>query len=107
MERYTQCPAYQPTIDYFKDVTRRIIGDWGFEGLKLDGQHLNSVAPCYNKAHNHARPEESVEKLGLLDGHLQGGNREQSGGRRRALPVRHRVQLPQHSGDEQHPASDP
>jgi alpha-galactosidase len=60
----TQCPAYQPTIDYYVALTRKIIGDWGFEGLKLDGQHLNSVAPCYNKAHNHKRPTESVEKLG-------------------------------------------
>ncbi len=32
-------------------------------GLKIDGQHLNGVAPCYNPAHKHARPEESVEKL--------------------------------------------
>lgn len=60
---YTLCPAYQPTVDYFKEVTRRIIGDWGWEGLKIDGQDLNGVAPCYNPAHNHARPEESVEKL--------------------------------------------
>src|SRR5262249_42894355 len=35
----------------------------GFVGLKLDGQHLNGVAPCYNPAHHHAHPEESVEKL--------------------------------------------
>ncbi|HEU4959300.1 MAG TPA: glycoside hydrolase family 36 protein [Sphingomonas sp.] len=62
-DSYTLCPAYQPTIDYFKAVTRRIIGDWGWEGLKIDGQDLNGVAPCYNPAHNHARPEESVEKL--------------------------------------------
>ncbi len=60
----TQCPAYQPTIDYYVALTRKIIGDWGFEGLKLDGQHLNAVAPCYNKAHKHAHPNESVEKLG-------------------------------------------
>jgi len=60
----TQCPAYQPTIDYYVQLTKKIIGDWGFEGLKLDGQHLNSVAPCYNKAHNHSHPTESVEKLG-------------------------------------------
>jgi alpha-galactosidase len=60
----TQCPAYQPTIDYYVALTKKIIGDWGFEGLKLDGQHLNSVAPCYNKAHRHAHPLESVEKLG-------------------------------------------
>jgi alpha-galactosidase len=60
----TQCPAYQPTIDYYVALTKKIIGDWGFEGLKLDGQHLNSVAPCYNKAHNHSHPTESTEKLG-------------------------------------------
>jgi alpha-galactosidase len=60
----TQCPAYQPTIDYYVALTKKIIGDWGFEGLKLDGQHLNSVAPCYNPAHKHAHPNESVERLG-------------------------------------------
>lgn len=60
---FTLCPAYPPTVDYFRGVVRRIIRDWGYEGLKLDGQHLNGVAPCYNPAHNHARPEESYEKL--------------------------------------------
>lgn len=57
------CPAYQPTRDYTQKLVRKIIGEWGYEGLKLDGQHMNGVAPCYNKAHDHARPEESVEKL--------------------------------------------
>ncbi|MEJ0061549.1 MAG: glycoside hydrolase family 36 protein [Terricaulis sp.] len=60
---FTLCPAYQPVIDYHKALVRRIIGEWGFEGLKLDGQHLNAVAPCHNPAHNHARPEESYERL--------------------------------------------
>jgi alpha-galactosidase len=57
------CPAYQPTIDYSVALVRKFIGEWGYAGLKIDGQHLNSVAPCYNPAHRHARPEESVEKL--------------------------------------------
>jgi alpha-galactosidase len=57
------CPAYQPTIDYYRRLVAKIVGDWGYAGLKLDGQHLNGVAPCYNPAHGHARPEESVEKL--------------------------------------------
>ncbi|KRG72136.1 glycoside hydrolase [Pseudoxanthomonas dokdonensis] len=59
----TQCPAYQPTIDFYVSLVRKIIGDWGFEGIKLDGQHLNAVAPCYNPAHNHASPQDSVEGL--------------------------------------------
>jgi len=59
----TQCPAYQPTIDYYVALVKKIIGDWGFEGLKLDGQHLNAVAPCHNPAHGHAQPTDSCEKL--------------------------------------------
>ncbi|SEM14592.1 alpha-galactosidase [Pseudoxanthomonas sp. GM95] len=59
----TQCPAYQPTIDFYVALTRKIIGDWGFDGIKLDGQHLNAVAPCYNPAHKHAHPTDSVEGL--------------------------------------------
>jgi len=57
------CPAYEPTRQYFKALITKIIGEWGFEGLKLDGQHMNGVAPCYNPLHNHARPEDSVEHL--------------------------------------------
>jgi alpha-galactosidase len=62
-DAFTLCPAYPPVVDYFRAQVRRILGDWGYEGLKLDGQHLNGVMPCYNPAHNHARPEESYEKL--------------------------------------------
>lgn len=59
----TQCPAYQPTIDYYVALVKKAIGDWGFEGIKLDGQHLNAVAPCHNPAHRHANPNDSCEKL--------------------------------------------
>jgi alpha-galactosidase len=57
------CPAYAKTVDYTVAMVQRFIGEWGFAGLKIDGQHLNGVAPCYNPAHRHTRPEESVEKL--------------------------------------------
>ena len=57
------CPAYAKTVEYTEALVRRFIGEWRFAGLKVDGQHLNGVAPCYNPAHRHARPEESVEKL--------------------------------------------
>jgi alpha-galactosidase len=57
------CPAYDKTVTHTLELVRRFLGDWGFEGLKIDGQHLNGVAPCYNPAHRHARPEESVEQL--------------------------------------------
>lgn len=54
------------TVDYFVEQAKRFIGDWGYEGLKIDGQHLNSVAPCYNPKHRHARPEESTEGVALF-----------------------------------------
>jgi alpha-galactosidase len=57
------CPAYDKTVTHTLELVRRFLGDWGFEGLKIDGQHLNGVAPCYNPEHRHARPEESVEQL--------------------------------------------
>lgn len=57
------CPAYEKTVAYTVDLVRKFIGDWGYEGLKIDGQHLNGVPPCFNPAHHHVRPEESVEKL--------------------------------------------
>ncbi|MBN6151517.1 alpha-galactosidase [Xanthomonas sp. AmX2] len=59
----TQCPAYQPTIDFYVALVKKAIGDWGFEGIKLDGQHLNAVAPCHNPAHRHAHPSDSVQGL--------------------------------------------
>jgi alpha-galactosidase len=57
------CPAYLPTVQYTEALVRKFIGDWGFAGLKIDGQHLNGVPPCFNPAHHHAWPEESVEGL--------------------------------------------
>jgi len=57
------CPAYDKTVVFTQSLVKRFLGDWGFAGLKIDGQHLNGVAPCYNPAHKHAYPEESVEQL--------------------------------------------
>jgi len=57
------CPAYDKTVAYTQALVQTFMQEWGFEGLKIDGQHLNGVAPCFNPAHHHERPEESVEKL--------------------------------------------
>ena len=62
-DSFILCPAYAKTVTWTRDLVRKMIGTWGYEGLKIDGQHLNGVAPCFNPAHKHARPEESVEKL--------------------------------------------
>jgi alpha-galactosidase len=57
------CPADHEVVEYHKALVRKIFVDWGFDGLKLDGQHMNAVPPCYNPAHHHKRPEDSVEAL--------------------------------------------
>jgi alpha-galactosidase len=57
------CPADQRVVEYHKALVRKILVDWGFDGLKLDGQDMNAVPACYNPAHHHAQPEDSVEAL--------------------------------------------
>jgi alpha-galactosidase len=57
------CPAYEKTIAYTQNLVRKFLGEWGYAGLKIDGQHLNGVAPCFSPAHRHASPYESAQKL--------------------------------------------
>ena len=57
------CPADPEVVAYHKAIVEKALRDWGFDGLKLDGQHMNGAPPCYNPAHKHARPEESVEGM--------------------------------------------
>jgi len=60
---YYFCPAYKPVQDYTREQVITFMKTWGYQGLKIDGQHLNGAPPCYNPTHNHARPEESVEAM--------------------------------------------
>lgn len=62
-DSYYLCPAYPPVQEYTKNLVTKFFQSWGFKSLKIDGQHLNAAPPCYNPAHNHAYPEESVEKV--------------------------------------------
>ncbi len=57
------CPAYEPVRAQARAFVRKAIGEWGFDGLKIDGQHLNAAPPCFNPAHAHAAPEASVEGM--------------------------------------------
>ena len=57
------CPADPAVIEHHRQLVIKMLRDWNFDGLKLDGQHMNGVPPCFNPAHHHARPEESVEDL--------------------------------------------
>ncbi len=56
-------PTYEGTRNHTREVLNMFINEWGFDGLKMDGQHLNSVAPNYNRRHRLERPEQDNEKL--------------------------------------------
>jgi alpha-galactosidase len=60
---YYLCPGDRRVVEYHKALVKKILVDWGFDGSKLDGQDMNGVPACYNPAHLHGQPEESVETL--------------------------------------------
>ncbi len=57
------CPADPAVVQYHRQLVEKMLREWGFDGLKLDGQHMNGVPPCHNPAHKHASPEDAVKAL--------------------------------------------
>ncbi|MFZ0734930.1 MAG: alpha-galactosidase [Candidatus Sulfotelmatobacter sp.] len=55
------CPAVPEVQAYFKQLTEKFIRDWGFDGSKLD--NIYSVPACYNPAHHHKSPQDSVNAM--------------------------------------------
>jgi alpha-galactosidase len=55
-------PALRSTKDYHNQLVKKFMGEWGYDGLKIDGQHLNQVPPAYGND-NQRYPEKSVEEL--------------------------------------------
>jgi alpha-galactosidase len=62
-DSYYMSPVYQKTIDHTKGVLKMFLSDWDFDGLKIDGMHLNLVPPDYNVLHNLKYPEQSSESV--------------------------------------------
>ena len=58
----TLCPAVPEVQAYYKQLTERFIRDWDFDGHKLD--NIYATAPCYNPAHHHKSPMDSVYTMG-------------------------------------------
>ena len=56
------CPAVPEVQAYFRELTAKFIRDWGFDGSKLD--NIYSVPACYNPAHHHKSPQDSVNAMG-------------------------------------------
>src|SRR5438034_4421773 len=55
------CPAVPEVQAYYKQLTEKFIRDWRFDGSKLD--NIYSVPMCYNPAHHHKSPQDSVNAV--------------------------------------------
>ncbi len=55
------CPAVPEVQAYYKKLTEKFIRDWGFDGSKLD--NIYTVPMCYNPAHHHKSPQDSVNAV--------------------------------------------
>ncbi len=55
------CPAVPEVRQYLKEMTEKFIKDWDFDGHKLD--NIYTVPACYNPAHHHQSPQESINAM--------------------------------------------
>jgi alpha-galactosidase len=58
-DSYYLSPTKEATIKHTKETISLFMEEWGFDGLKMDGQHMNAVAPD----HTLENPEEAFEGL--------------------------------------------
>jgi len=56
-------PVNPYTHKYTLDLVDMFLKDWGYDGFKLDGQHLNLCAPDYNPASGLASPGDAPERM--------------------------------------------
>jgi alpha-galactosidase len=55
------CPALPEVQEYHKKLTEKFIGEWGFDGHKLD--NIYTVPACYNPKHHHKSPQDSIKAM--------------------------------------------
>ncbi len=62
-DSYYLSPVNPHTQKYTTDLVKKFIGDWGFDGLKLDGQHMNLCEPDHNEHSGLEYPAEAQERM--------------------------------------------
>ncbi len=58
---FSVCPGYRPWQENLAKVARRILAESGADGIRLD--ELAGFVPCFNPAHKHESPYDSVRWL--------------------------------------------
>ena len=56
---YYLSPTKEATVEHTKNIIDLFLNKWDFDGLKMDGQHMNAVAPDYSLKN----PEEATKGL--------------------------------------------
>ncbi|NDV46081.1 alpha-galactosidase [Paludibacter sp. 221] len=62
-DSYYLSPVNPQTKKYTEELVKRFLKTWDFDGLKMDGQHLNCCQPDHNPASKLDYPEQAVELL--------------------------------------------
>ena len=62
-DAYYLAPNNPHTEKHTKATINLFMKEWGFDGLKLDGQHMNAVPPDHNPDSKLDYPEQAVETL--------------------------------------------
>ena len=60
---YYMSPVADITYRETQKVLNLFFDEWDFDGLKMDGQHMNAVPPDYNWKHDLDNPDEAPWKL--------------------------------------------
>lgn len=56
-------PTKRKVMEHTKETIRLFMEEWRFDGMKMDGQHMNAIAPDYSSGTKVSHPNEAPEKL--------------------------------------------
>ncbi len=59
-------PMASETKAHTAETIKMLLGEWGFDGLKLDGQHLNSIPPDFNPTLQLTNAEDAVKNFPMF-----------------------------------------
>ena len=62
-DSYYLSPASEATMAHTLETVEMFMDEWGFDGLKMDGQHMNAVPADHNWERPLEYPEKSIEML--------------------------------------------
>lgn len=62
-DAYYLSPTHPKTVAHTQQTVQLFLKEWDFDGLKMDGQHMNGVAPDHNPESGLTDPEDAHRKL--------------------------------------------